>query len=308
MTLPCLPRFPPLSAAGRPRPATAAPASRHSSWRWPILAVVLGLFAHSEALAQRLTDLTIQGTGGDVELNQTFDEGRFSYTATAENAVRSLRVTADPEADHGVTYDPTGGVVDPVPVGSTTITVTVTSNTDPTETQDYRIVVRRPADTTLASLGLDFSTNDSDLHFGDDDGYLDGGALEPTFDSETRNYEAIVTVGATEVEVTATTTSPTAEITWDRGDPGSPHTRNLGTGLNTITATVKDGTSTRNYTIRVTKSDFPGAPRSLNATVRRGVGKEVTLSWSVPSDDGDAPILGYEFAHYDEIQLEANDG
>ena len=273
-----------------------------------LLAVVLGLFAHSEALAQRLdpNSLSIQATGGDVDLSPAFDPDRFNYTATAENAVTSLTVTAT-SADGPVTYDPTNGEVTPVPVGSTTITVTVTSNTDPTETRDYRIVVRRQAVTTLASLGLDFSSNDSDLHFGTNRGYLVGGALEPTFDPEDRSYEAIVTVGATEVGVTATTTSPTAEITWDRGDPGSPHTRNLGTGLNTITATVKDGTSTRNYTIRVTKSDFPGAPRSLNATVRRGVGKEVTLSWSVPSDDGDAPILGYEFAHYDEIQLEAND-
>ena len=107
-----------------------------TSWRWPILAVVLGLFAHSEASAQRLDDLMIDGADGDVELNQDFAAGRFSYTATAENAVTSLTVTATPEALHSVTYDladgtdatiTAGGVVRPVPVGTTRITVTVTS-------------------------------------------------------------------------------------------------------------------------------------------------------------------------------------
>ena len=283
-----------------------------TSWRWPILAVVLGLFAHSEALAQRLTNLEIQGTGGQgpgggVELTQTFAEGRFNYTATAENAVESLTVTAT-STDGTVTYDlaegtettiTTGGVVRPVPVGSTTITVTVTSNTDPPETQDYRIVVRRPADTTLESLDVVFAGGT----------FLADEMLKPAFDPETRDYEAIVTAVTTAVTVTVDATSPTAEeITWDTGLPGSSHTRNLGTGTpqqNTITATVKDGTSTGRYTIRVTKSNFPGAPRNLRATARN-VGKEVALSWSAPSDDGDAAIVGYEVAQYDEFQLEAD--
>ena len=64
---------------------------------------------------------------------------------------------------------------------------------------------------------------------------------------------------------------------------------------------MKDGTSTGNYTIRVTRTDRPGAPRNLRATAPR-VGQEVTLSWSAPSDDGDAPIDYYEVAHYHEFQ------
>ena len=158
-----------------------------------LLAVVLGLFAHSEASAQRLTNLEIEGTNGEAVLTQTFLEGRFSYTATAENAVTRLTVMAD-STDGTVTYDLAEGTdatgtessgnfeVTPVPVGNTTITVTVTSNTDSTETQDYRIVVRRPADTTLESLEVDFA----------DGTFLVGEMLEPAFDPETRNYEAIV--------------------------------------------------------------------------------------------------------------------
>ena len=269
-----------------------------------LLAVVLGLFAHSEALAQRLTNLTIARTGGDgdVVLNQDFAATRFNYTATADNAVEDLTVTADPVAGHTVTFEGTdsaqSGVLTSVPVGRTRITVTVTDDSDPPQTQDYRIDVTRPADTT-ASLQVAFTGG----------GYLAGESLEPAFDPATRNYEAIVTAATTAVTVTVDATSPTAEeITWDTGLPGSPHTRNLGTGTpqqNTITATVKDGTSTGRYTIRVTKSDFPGAPRNLRATARN-VGKEVALSWSAPSDAGDAPIVGYQVAQYDEFQLEAD--
>ena len=171
--------------------------------------------------------------------------------------------------------------------------MTVTSDTDPPETQDYRIVVTRPADTTLASLGMVLSGGN----------YLTGEMLEPGFDPQTRNYTAIVTAATTVVTFTPVATSPTAEedITWDRGPAGATHVRNLGTGLNTITATVRDGTSKGNYTIRVTLTDTPGAPGNLRATAPR-VGQEVTLSWSVPSDDGDAPIDYYQVAHYDEFE------
>ena len=137
--------------------------------------------------------------------------------------------------------------------------------------------------------------------------------LEPAFDPETRNYEAIVTAATTSVTVTVDPTSPTAEeITWDSGRPGSPHVRNLGTGTppqNTITATVKDGTSTRNYTIRVTRTDTPGPPRSLRVTASASnAGEEVTLSWLAPLDDGDAPIDDYQLAIYDEFDFDGFGG
>ena len=68
------------------------------------LAVVHGLFAHSEALAQdppRLTGLTISGSGGagiqvtpDPNPGSGFNPQQFTYTVTAENAVRSLTAGA----------------------------------------------------------------------------------------------------------------------------------------------------------------------------------------------------------------------
>ena len=266
-----------------------------------LLAVVLGLFAHSEALAQSLDILTIQGNGatagGGVVLAPTFDEERSSrsYTARADNDVSSLTVTANSpdgtiEYLVGGTVNATGATV-PVPAGTTRITVRVTLTTDPAETRDYVITVTRPAATTLEDLVF---------NFGGGGGLLPGETL--VFDSETRRYEAIVTKATTAVSFTsATPTNSTATITWDSGSPDLPHTRNLGTGLNIITATVTDGTSIGRYIFRLTKSDTPGAPRSLRVTASASdAGGEVTLSWLAPSDDGDADIDYYQVAQYDE--------
>ena len=283
-----------------------------------LLAVVLGLFAHSEALAQRLDTLELTFTPATAEDSKVLIDvtatppvgspNTTTYNVTVSNAVTGVSVSAtarnEADADEVVetTYDGASAHDDPLPAGRTTINVkvTVTSTADPaepTKTQNYVIQLTRTPDATLESLGLTFNT---------DGGFLTGEALDPAFDPDTSSYTAIVTEDTTEVTVAVSATSPTAEaIAWDRGPTGSSHTRNLGTGLNTITATVRDGTSTGKYTITVTKTDFPGAPRSLRATARN-VGKEVALSWSAPSDDGDAPIVGYQFAQYDQIQLEAD--
>ena len=265
-----------------------------------LLAVVLGLFAHSEALAQSLDSLTIMETGdNDDLLTPEFATGRVSrsYTATVENAVESLTVNAG-SSDGTIreylvdgTVNVSEEIVTPVPAGRTIITVRVELNTDRTQIRDYVITVTRTADTT-AIFGLVFE-NDGRLLKDEIVEYAPG----------TRKYEALVTAATEQVTVTATPDSPTAEITWDSGrDVDFSHMRNLRTGLNTITATVKDGTSTRNYTIEVTRTHPPGAPRSLRVTASASnAGGEVTLSWSAPLDDGDAPIDSYQVAIYDEF-------
>ena len=48
---------------------------------------------------------------------------------------------------------------------------------------------------------------------------------------------------------------------------------------------MTDGGQTGVYTINVTRTDFPGAPRNLRATAV-DVGNQVTLSWTAPADDG----------------------
>ena len=97
--------------------------------------------------------------------------------------------------------------------------MTVTSDSDSTETQDYRIDVTRPADTTLASLEFTPPIRRPG------DRYLTGETLEPAFDPDTRNYEAIVTAAHDGGDGYGRfATSPTAEeddITWDRGPAGS---------------------------------------------------------------------------------------
>ena len=269
-----------------------------------LLAVVLGLFAHSEALAQRLHTLTLTVVGDDdVTLIDNGDRsGVFSHRVPVANAASSVTVVAEARDDDDwaerVDYAPDATVSD-LPVGATVITVTVTrvstlSDPLPTQMRDYTVTVTRPADTTLRSLTVTFT----------DGGFLTDEMLEPPeFDSDTRSYAALVEATTTAVTVAVDATSPTAEVvTWDRGPAGSPHVRKLGIGLNTITATVKDGTSTGRYTIKVTKTHPPSAPRTLRATAAKG-GEEVALSWTVPSDAGDAPIDRYEVAQYHEFQF-----
>ena len=273
-----------------------------------LLAVVLGLFAHSEALAQRLNSLTITGTDGDVTVTPSidpadFDPDRFNYTVTAANAVTSLIVDAD-SSDGSVDYLlPDGTViatdaatVDPVPAGTTRITVRVTL-TGSTQTQNYVITVTRPRDLTLSSLTVTES-----------EGGSSSVTLTPEFVSGTRNsagYAGTVVQDVTQVTVTATATSGTAELTWDPRDAETVvnYQRNLNRGRNTIRLSVRDGGQTAVYTINLTRTYRPGPPRSLTATAV-DVGKQVTLSWTAPADDGGEDITGYEYVQYLSAQAE----
>ena len=259
-----------------------------------LLAVVLGLFAHSEASAQQLTSLTIVGTDGIGDLlTPAFDADRGSrnYTATVDNAETRLTVDAD-SSDGSVEYLPDGtvnasGRVEPVPAGTTRITVKVTLNGS-TDTRDYFIDVTRPRDLTLDSLSVTGGGSNVEL--------------TPPFVSGTRNsagYAGTVDVDVTQVTVAAVATSPTAELTWDPrdGEAGGDYQLGLVRGPNTIRLSVTDGGRTDVYTINVTKTYPPGAPGNLEVTAE-DVGKQVTLSWRAPADDGGRDITGYEYAQY----------
>ena len=67
---------------------------------------------------------------------------------------------------------------------------------------------------------------------------------------------------------------------------------------------MNDGGPPGVYTITVEKSDLPGAPRSLRATLPRGVGNQVTLFWSAPVSHGGTPIIRYDFAQYSAEEAE----
>ena len=115
--------------------------------------------------------------------------------------------------------------------------------------------------------------------------------LDPAFDSATLLYDADVLSEFTQVTAMASA-SESASVTYldeddaDFDEPG--YQRNLANGTNRIRVRVS---ATRIYTINVTWTTTPGAPR-LRATPGN---ESVQLSWTAPSSDGGLDITGYQY-------------
>ena len=262
-----------------------------------LLAVVLGLFAHSEALAQTAGSALIDLTLGGATVPD-FDSSADTRTFTAEDVafgVTEVTVAASPKSNWEVTY---GGAADAIGVaalafGPNTITVraTSTSTADPQETQrNYTIRVRR-----LAEEGSALS--DLMLSAGQD-------TLDPPFDPaiNDRTFTADVLLSVATLTVTAATKDGWEDPTYhdspdaDTSMPG--YQRSLAVGANRITvrATPIGASGTRNHAITVTRTTTPGAPRSLRATA---ADRSVRLTWTAPSSDGGRDITGYEYRSKD---------
>ena len=176
------------------------------------------------------------------ELSPDFDAATTSYTARVANAVSSVRVTAEANhADASVAYDP-GRTVN-LNVGPNTITVTVTAE-DGTE-GDYTVRVTREApgassDATLSSLRLS------------------AGELSPTFDPGMTTYMARVGNDVDEIKVTAVANDVDgANVVIN---PAQPSALVVGENEITVTVTAEDASTTKDYTVTVTR-----APRGLSS-------------------------------------------
>ena len=89
------------------------------------------------------------------------------------------------------------------------------------------------------------------------------GALDPTFESNTTNYTALVPNSTDSVTLTATKNDGNATVTIsDDDDTSTPNEAELGlnVGSNTLTVTVtaEDGSTTQTYTVTVTRAVEPG--------------------------------------------------
>ncbi|MDR1642996.1 MAG: cadherin-like beta sandwich domain-containing protein [Clostridiales bacterium] len=173
--------------------------------------------------------------GAGVELSPSFESGTASYTASVPNGVSSVTVSATP-SDSSASVAGTGSKN--LAVGENIITITVTAE-DGTTTKDYTVTVTRAnppensADATLASLSLGA-----------------GVELSPLFESGIASYTASVPNGVSSVIVSATPSDPSASV----AGTGS---KNLAVGENiiTITVTAEDGTTTKSYTVTVTRAN-----------------------------------------------------
>ncbi|QYR21853.1 cadherin-like beta sandwich domain-containing protein [Paenibacillus sp. sptzw28] len=192
-----------------------------------------------------LTDLALS----DGTLSPAFSMGATGYTSTVANSVYSLTVTPT-TADPNATVTVNGTLVNSgtasqaisLNVGDNPIAVTVTAQ-DGTTLMTYNVVVTRAA------------SNSADLSYL----ALSEGSLNPAFASGVTSYTAAVANSVVSVKVTPTTADPNATVTVNGklvagGAASAPIPLNPGDNPITVTVTAQDGTTTKTYSLNVTRA------------------------------------------------------
>ena len=206
-----------------------------------------------------------------------FSPTHLTYTTSVAYAQSPVTVSATKNDDTAA--DPViklGGVVDDdgvvdLAVGSNTITVEVTAQ-DTTTTNTYTLTVTRGAASTDATL--------SALTLTDADGTAV--ALTPAVFSPTElSYSASITYPQSPVTVTATRNDDTAAdpVVKLGGTVDDDGVVDLAVGENTVTVevTAQDGTTTRTYTITVTRAKSTDATLSGLTVIDPADGSAVTV-------------------------------
>ena len=193
----------------------------------------------------------------------TFASGTTSYTAQVAYSVSETTVTPTVN-DSGASYViKLGGVTDAdgviaLSVGSNVITIEVTAEDDST-TQTYTVTITRATppstDAMLSALTL------SGIDFG-------------TFASGTTSYTAQVANSVTETTVTPTVNDSGASYVIKLGgveDADGEISLGVGSNVITIEVTAEDDSTTRTYTVTVTRSEPPSTDATLKGLMLSGV-------------------------------------
>ena len=221
-------------------------------------------------------------------LDPVFGSATLTYTASVGNAV--ARITVTPTVNHAgaaVAYldggddalaDADGGTdgqqVD-LSVGANTVKVKVTAE-DGTTTKTYTVTVTRLSnDATLSALALS------------------EGTLDPAFASAKDSYTASVIHSVAQITVTPTASAAGATVAYLDGsddaladaDGGTDGQQvDLSTGANTIKVkvTAEDGTTTKTYTVTVTRlsNDATLSALALSAGTLDPVFGSATLTYT----------------------------
>ena len=195
-------------------------------------------------------------------LSPTFDSAIESYTASVANAVDSVTVTAT-KSNSGASIVQYLGSTGTTPftgainVGSNVIRTVVTAG-DGTTTKTYTVTVTRATSTvsTLSSLAAS------------------AGTLSPTFASGTESYTVSVANSVLSTTITPTRTQANATITVNgtsvtSGSASGAISLNVGSNVVNIVVTAQDGTTTKTYTVTVTRAASAVATLS-NLTLSSG--------------------------------------
>ena len=237
---------------------------------------VKGTVAQPASTDATLSALALKDASNNaVALSPTFASATTSYNATVANSVSQIKV--EPTATDGNAdieylddsdttlpdYDTSTAVFDfDLNVGSNVVKVEVTAE-DSSTTETYTITVTRQAaaapastDATLSALALfDFNS--------------DGVTLSPAFAADVTSYTAAVANAHTHGELEATPNDSNATVEFlDENDAtittvtqtGNVHSIlpdfEVGENVFKVKVTAGDGTTTRTYTITVTRVDF----------------------------------------------------
>ena len=199
-------------------------------------------------------------------LSPAFNAATTSYTASVGNAVSSVTVTATPNHDGAsVAQSPANPVA--LAVGVNPITVTVTAEDGTTGAYTVRVTRDAPGVSSDADLGA--------LS-------LSAGELSPRFDPAMPDYTASVANAVSEVTVTATANHSSASVAQD---PVNPVALEEGATEITLTVTAQDGTTTKAYTVTVTR-EAPGVSADADLS-------DLSLSAGTLSPTFDAATTSY---------------
>ncbi|REK75587.1 cadherin-like beta sandwich domain-containing protein [Paenibacillus paeoniae] len=244
-------------------------------------------------------------------LTPGFSAATTAYTASVNNGTASMTVrptvadssaTVEVQVNNGTPVAVSSGQNSPslgLNVGSNTIVVTVTAQNG--STKEYRITVTRAASAEAGLSGLSLSA----------------GTLSPSFNSNTNQYSSSVDNGVSNITVkpVAMHTGATITASVNDGTPVSVSSDQfsnglpLNTGVNKIEllVTAQDGTTTRTYTINVTRAK--SSERDLTAFSFQGLTPAVTgtidgtdISLNVPYGTNRSALIA-SFTHSEQATV-----
>jgi hypothetical protein len=183
-------------------------------------------------------------------LSPAFAGGVSGYTAAVDNATTTVTVTPTTTSGNAVvTVDGiavasgSASQAIAVPVGDTTVTTRVTAEDGTVSAYTVRITRAAPMSTVAELDSLTVS----------------GATLAPAFARTTTGYTSSVDNATTAVTVTAVLTDPTASIVVAgenvaSGAASAPIALRVGTTTVTAVVTAQDGTTSKTYTVSVTRA------------------------------------------------------
>ena len=229
-----------------------------------------------------LSSLTVtsdpQGT-----LSPAFDPETTEYTFSVEPDVTSVTVSADPADDNATvagegTYNPrTDGPVELV----------VTSENGNTKTYTITFDVAKSDNADLSSLGVT------------------GYTIDPVFDKDTITYNVTVPSDVDKATITA-------ELADDRASKTGDGEQDLGYGENSfpVVVTAEDGTTTKTYTVNITrekKTDAKLSDLKVDGTSVPGFDPE-TYTYNLPDVANDKTKVNITYTKSDSDAEVTGDG